>query len=190
MGELETGLTPPLRDQSRWDDLATAVEAALLGNGTRLVGMADQYIDHVDVDLSYAVNCLDLAWPTGPGGPGELLAAAAAAETDAPRFGDPVTNHYLPCTMWPVAADPLTPPAGPLPPTAAPALVVATTGDPATPVQAGVDLAQQLGGVLLTHDGAGHTIVGQGLDCIDDAVAAYLVDLELPDPGSTCSDLP
>ena len=179
MGELETGLALPLRDESRWEDLAFAVEAALLGNGTRLVGMADQYIDHANVDLSYAVNCLDLAWPTGPEGPAELLAAATAAEVDAPRFGDPATNQYLPCTMWPVAADPLTP-GGPLPDSAAAPLVVATTGDPATPLDGPAALAQQLGGALLTHDGTGHPIVGEDLDCVDDAVAAYLVDLELP----------
>jgi pimeloyl-ACP methyl ester carboxylesterase len=189
IGELETGLALPLYDQSMWHDLATAVEAALLGNGTRLVRMADEYIEDGNVDLYYAVNCIDFAWPTGPEGPGELIAAGAAAEADAPRFGDSITNQYLPCTMWPVPADPLTP-AGPLPPSAAAALVVATTDDPATPYQGGVDLARQLGGVLLTHEGEGHTIVGQGLDCIDGAVADYLVDLELPAPGTTCSSPP
>jgi len=149
--------------------------------------MAEQYIDHANVDLSYAVNCLDLAWPTGPGGPGELLAAGAATEADAPRFGGAITNQYLPCTMWPVAADPLTA-SGPLAPEAGAALVVASTGDPALPSPGGVELAQQVGGVLLTHDGAGRTIVGQGLDCIDDAVAAYLVDLELPAPDTACTE--
>jgi pimeloyl-ACP methyl ester carboxylesterase len=189
VGELETGLALPLYDQSMWHDLATAVEAALLGNGTRLVRLADEYIDEGNVDLYYAVNCIDFAWPTGPDGPGQLLAAGAAAEVDAPRFGDSITNQYLPCTMWPVPAEPLTP-AGPLPPSAAATLVVATTGDPATPFQGGVDLAGQLGGVLLAHEGEGHTIVGQGLDCIDGAVAHYLVDLELPAPGTTCASPP
>jgi pimeloyl-ACP methyl ester carboxylesterase len=178
MGELETSLSLPLHDRSRWDDLAVAVEAALLGNGSRLVGLADQYIDKTNVDLSYAVNCLDIAWPTGPGGPDELLAAGTAAEVEAPRFGDPVTNQYLPCTMWPVAGEPLTP-LGPLPSSAAP-LVVGVTADPLGSQAGGAALAEQIGGVLLTYDGTGHTVVGQGVDCIDDAVAAYLVDLELP----------
>ena len=40
-----------------------------------------------------------------------------------------------------------------------PILVVSTTNDPATPYQAGVDLAKQLGGTLLTFEGTQHTVV-------------------------------
>ena len=40
--------------------------------------------------------------------------------------------------------------------------------------------------MLLTYEGEGHTIGGQGNDCVDDAVAAYLVDLEPPEDGTTC----
>jgi hypothetical protein len=40
--------------------------------------------------------------------------------------------------------------------------------------------------VLLTHEGDGHTVVGDGNDCVDDAVARYLVDLEPPEDGTTC----
>jgi pimeloyl-ACP methyl ester carboxylesterase len=180
VGELETGLAQPLHDRAMWHDLATAVESALLGNGTRMVKLADDHIDEANVDLSYAVSCHDVAWPADPA---ELLAAGAATEAEAPHFGDSITNQYLPCTLWPAAAEPLTPPAGPLAP---PVLVVATTDDPTAPYQRGVDLAQQLGGVLLTHQGQGHTVVGQGLACVDDAVARYLVRLEPPPPGTTC----
>jgi hypothetical protein len=42
-------------------------------------------------------------------------------------------------------------------------------------------------GVLLTYEGEGHTVVGNGVPCIDDAVARYLVDLEPPEDGTTCS---
>ena len=44
----------------------------------------------------------------------------------------------------------------------APTLVVSTTGDPATPYQAGVDLARQLGGRLLTFEGTQHTAALHG----------------------------
>jgi hypothetical protein len=40
--------------------------------------------------------------------------------------------------------------------------------------------------VLLTYEGDGHTVVGQGVECVDDAVTSYLVDLEPPDDGITC----
>ena len=43
-------------------------------------------------------------------------------------------------------------------------LVISTTGDPATPYQAGVDLAKDLGAVLLTVEGTRHTAyLGAGI---------------------------
>ena len=38
---------------------------------------------------------------------------------------------------------------------------------------------------VLTYDGAGHTIYGDD-DCIDDLVNDYLLELDLPDNGTTC----
>jgi hypothetical protein len=48
--------------------------------------------------------------------------------------------------------------------------VVSTTHDPATPYQAGVDLARQLGAPLITYEGTQHTAVFNGIECIDTAV--------------------
>ena len=88
------------------------------------------------------------------------------------------------CAFWPVppTSTPHAVSADGLPPV----LVVSSTGDPATPYQAGVDLAKQLGGALLTFNGTQHTVVFQGEQCVDDYAAAYLVDLKLPPPGATC----
>ena len=61
--------------------------------------------------------------------------------------------------------------------------MVSTTNDPATPYQAGVDLARQLGGTLLTFEGTQHTVVFQGNTCIDDIAARYLVDVTVPPAG-------
>ena len=59
---------------------------------------------------------------------------------------------------------------------------------PATPYDQAERVAEALdGAVLLTYEGDGHGVVASGVACIDDAVAAYLVDLELPDEGATCS---
>ena len=58
----------------------------------------------------------------------------------------------------------------------APVLVIGNTLDPATPYEGAVGLAAVLGGSrLLTFEGEGHTIAFQGLACVDDVVAAYLV---------------
>ena len=66
-------------------------------------------------------------------------------------------------------------------------MVVSTTGDPATPYQAGVDLAKALGGTLLRVEGdAAHARCCPGSACVDDAVSAYLVDLTVPASGTAC----
>ncbi len=67
-----------------------------------------------------------------------------------------------------------------------PVLVVSTTNDPATPYQAGVDLAKQLGGTLVTFEGTQHTVVFQGNTCIDDIAARYLVDVTVPPADTRC----
>ena len=51
-----------------------------------------------------------------------------------------------------------------------------------TPYQAGVDLAKQLGGTLITYEGTQHTVAFQGNQCIDDMVADYFIDpVRMPD---------
>ena len=67
-----------------------------------------------------------------------------------------------------------------------PVLVISTTGDPATPYQAGVDLANQLHGALLTFDGTQHTVALEGNSCVDDFVVRYLIDVTVPPPGARC----
>jgi hypothetical protein len=65
--------------------------------------------------------------------------------------------------------------------------VVSVTGDPATPYQAGVDLAQALGGSLISVEGNQHTAALQGNTCIDDVVNAYLIDLKVPSGETNCT---
>lgn len=179
-GEMATGLSYPLYSEDLWEDLAKAVADGNNGDGTAMVKLSDQYLAAANFDLYYAVNCIDFAWPTEPDG---VLDAAAAAAPAAPHFGFPVINEYLECALWPEKQDPLKPVTSPISPQV---LVVATTDDPATPYEEGVKTAEQTGGVLLTHQGEGHTIVGQGDQCIDNAVTAYLVDGTLPAAGTTC----
>lgn len=64
------------------------------------------------------------------------------------------------CALWPVP--PTSKPHQVSAPGLPPPLVVSTTHDPATPYQAGVDLAKQPGAMLLTSEGTQHTVVFQG----------------------------
>ena len=180
-GEMSTGLAMPLYSEAMWPDLSDAVADALDGDGTGMVALADEYLGVADFDVYFAVNCLDFAWPDTPE---ELLADGADAAEESPHFGEAIVNDYVRCSMWPVDADPMEAVTAPGTP---PILVVSTTNDPATPYEAGVRAAERLeSGVLLTYEGDGHTVVADGVDCVDDAVVDYLVDLEPPEDELTC----
>jgi pimeloyl-ACP methyl ester carboxylesterase len=180
-GELSTGLAFPLYDPMLWGTLSEAAANALDGDGSDMVDLADQYLGMASTDIYFAVGCLDSDWPDTAD---ELLAAGKAAAAESPHFGEAIVNDYVRCAIWPAEEEPL--PAVTAPGTP-PILVVSTRNDPATPYEAGVRTADRLeSGVLLTYEGDGHTVVGQGVECVDDAVTRYLVDLEPPEDGTTC----
>jgi pimeloyl-ACP methyl ester carboxylesterase len=182
-GEANLGISLALYSQSLWTQLDAALASALGGDGSQLVALADQYIGIGDFEIYFAVNCMDFSWPTGD--PQAFLDAAKATATTSPHFGEALVNDYIRCVDWPVPADPLQPVTAPGTP---PILVVSTTGDPATPYEGGVRVADRLAsGVLITNEGDGHTVVADGKPCIDDLVVAYLVDGDVPADGTTCS---
>lgn len=180
-GEAAIGLALPLYNMNLWPALDDAVVTALEGDGSAMATLAQQYLGLVDFSAYFAVSCLDSPWPDSPA---EHLAAAEAAEAVAPRFGEAIVNDYLRCAVWPEEPDPL----GPITAEdAPPILVVSTIGDPATPHENAVTVAARLeSGVLLTHEGDGHTIVFQGNDCVDAIAVAYLVEQVLPPVGTRC----
>lgn len=181
-GDLAIGMAMPLYSESLWPELASAVDEALDGDGSGMVALADEYLGIASFDVYFAVNCLDFEWPENPD---ELLGDGAAAATDAPHFGPSIVNDYVRCSMWPVPAEPLEATTGAGAP---PILVVSTTNDPATPYENGVQTAERLeSGVLLTYEGEGHGAVLNRVDCIDEIVVAYIVDLEAPENDETCS---
>lgn len=181
-GEAAIGLAYPLYDESLWSSLDEAVVEVLGdGDGAAMVDLADRYLELVEFPIYFAVSCLDMTWPSTAD---DFFAAAKRAGEIAPRFGEAIVNDYLRCAVWPTGADPL----GAISAPGAPAiLVVSTTGDPATPYQNGVTVADRLGsGVLLTHEGDGHTITFQGSTCVDRIAVTYLVDARPPADGVRC----
>jgi pimeloyl-ACP methyl ester carboxylesterase len=98
--------------------------------------------------------------------------------------GTPDMSELGLCAVWPVPATSKAhlPDAPGLPPT----LVISTTNDPATPYQAGVNLAKDLNGRLLTFEGTQHTAYLEGNACVDQAASAYLTDGTLPADGTRC----
>lgn len=181
-GEAAIGLAYPLYQQGLWSALDRAIADAIDRDGRALVALADAYTRLVDFSVYYAVSCLDTSWPRDTE---EFLEAAEEAGRVAPHFGEAVVNDYLRCAVWPEEPQPI----GPVVATDAPAvLVVSTTGDPATPYENGVVVADRLAsGVLLSYEGEGHTVVFQRQSsCVDDIVSDYLLELTVPPDGTTC----
>jgi pimeloyl-ACP methyl ester carboxylesterase len=185
------GVADALYTPTTWPDLQTALASAAQGNGTRLLALSDDLTER-QPDGSYnalssalpAVNCVDSTYPTNIE---DYKAKAAEAAKVAPVFGPAIVWGSLVCAYWPV---PAAFPTGPVHAAGAPPIVViGTTADPATPYQWAQALASELSsGVLLTHVGEGHTSLGQGSGCVDNVVAAYLIDLTPPAKGSTCGN--
>ena len=173
---LTTGLTA-LRDHKPADDLLALADAF---NGR----YPDGHYGNSN-DAFNAISCADFEYPTDD---------AAWLEFDKKyRAAAPFTNYRVftgralkrACAFWPVPADDL------LGAVSAPglpkALVISTTGDPATPYLDGVHLAEQMHAALLTVEGTQHTAAFYGIPCVDDIVTAYLIDLSLPPPDKRCS---
>ncbi|MFD6464052.1 alpha/beta hydrolase, partial [Streptomyces roseolus] len=99
--------------------------------------------------------------------------------------GEPLTSVPLDiCAFWPVP--PNTQPHRFSAPGLPKTMVVATTGDPATHYQGGVDLARAMGASLLTYEGFQHGATFDGVACIDDPVMKYLTELVAP-PDTRCA---
>jgi pimeloyl-ACP methyl ester carboxylesterase len=186
------GTILPLYSPSIWPRLTEGLTELKNGRGDMLLRLADLYM-HRDIntghydnatDVRVAVNCVDSPAVTDQA---KLVEKDRRARELAPFMNYGEFTGLAPrdtCSYWPVP--PTTQPheisVKGLPPT----LVISTTNDPATPYQAGVDLAKQLGGTLVTFDGTQHTVAFQGNACIDDIVATYLIDVKVPAPDTRC----
>lgn len=189
-GVVTTGLTYALYSELLWPQLTRSLRDADAGDGTGLVRLADTYLSREPdgsygnaAEVYFAVSCLDAVWPRSFD---EVLAAGAEVGARYPYFGEAVVNDYARCALWPEPAQPLEPVPADLD-GLAPVVVVSTTGDPATPHESGIRVAERIPDArLVTNVGDGHTVVGAGKRCIDTLVADYLVDLRAPDDGVRC----
>jgi len=185
------GTILPLYSPNLWRHLTQALSELRDGEGDTMLAMADLYMGRDEkghynnsTDVRVAVNCMDKPHITDRA---KVVDEDRRTRVAAPFMSYGQFTGLAPldtCAFWPVPAtgDQHELKVSGLPPI----LVVSTTNDPATPYQAGVDLAQQLGGTLLTFDGTQHTVVFQGDSCVDDIAARYLVDVTVPPPNTKC----
>jgi pimeloyl-ACP methyl ester carboxylesterase len=135
-------------------------------------------------DAFTAIRCVDAVFPTDPA----TYADADRRSREVAPFGSyGAFTGFAPrdvCALWPVPPTPIVGAARS--PGPGKVVVVSTTGDPATPYQAGVDLARQLDARLITFEGTQHTVVFNGDRCVDTAVVDFLVRSTPPPAGLRC----
>lgn len=188
-GELFEGLAAGLYSTNDWPQLQSVLGAAQSGNGSGVLIFADSLTGrNADgtynnlIESNMAINCIDRPSPR----------SVSVYERDAvkfarvaPHFGAAIEYGSLPCAFWRVP--PVEPAHAVTAPGAPPILVIGTTRDPATPFVWAKALASQLSsGVLLTHDGDGHTAYIDHNPCVDAVVANYVFNLKPPKPGTVC----
>lgn len=187
-GELQLGVVAALYSTQLWPVLADALFVAdTQQDGSLLQVLADSYLGR-QPDGSYdnsqlaglVINCADE--PRRP--PADEVRIQAGLSAQASRYFGDFLRASTGCIG---TADPLDPIAiGPAN-GADPILVIGNTGDPATPYEWAVELADLLSsGVLYTVEAEGHTAF-LSVPCVDQVVIDYLVALELPDEGSSCA---
>lgn len=185
------GVVVTLYDDQSWPYLTMALEEAMSsGTGDTLLELANFYLDRTtdgtytaNANIAFqAINCLD--YPMVVREYDDMVAFADQVAAVAPTFGRDFAMA-VGCETWPFPATgerkPITAEG------ADPILVVGTTGDPATPYEWAVALADQLASAeLLTWEGEGHTAYGRGGPCVSDVVETYLLEGELPAGGASC----
>lgn len=188
-GEFDLGIIAALYSKASWPFLAQGLYLAETNaDGTLLQVLGDSFLGR-RADGSYSnlsesnafINCAD--------DPSRLTVDEAWARADAlgarsEQFGTRL-RATTGCLGLPDPVDPLVlgPAAG-----APPILVIGTTGDPATPYEWAIELADFLdSGVLYTVEAEGHTAYTSA-QCANDVVNAYLIDLVVPEPGASCTE--
>jgi pimeloyl-ACP methyl ester carboxylesterase len=181
-----TGTVNALYTRQYWQFLTSGLLGLARGTDAGdLLSLADEYEGRSpdgryrnQQDAFEAVRCVNAPTPTDPA---VWVAADARIREVAPFASYGQFTGYAPrdiCAFWPVPATSQVRQAAPAAP--GQVVVVSTTHDPATPYQAGVDLARQLAAPLITFEGTQHTAVFNGYECVDTAVVDFLVDGAVP----------
>jgi pimeloyl-ACP methyl ester carboxylesterase len=186
------GTILPLYSPNLWRHLTQALTEMKDGEGDTMLALADLYMGRDEeghynnsTDVRVAVNCVDKPAVKDRA---KVVEEDRRAREVAPFMSYGEFTGHAPlgtCAFWPVP--PTTEPHEIKVDGLPPILVISTTNDPATPYEAGVDLARQLGGTLLTFEGTQHTVAFQGNECVDDIAARYLVDVVVPPPDTRCT---
>jgi pimeloyl-ACP methyl ester carboxylesterase len=182
-----SGVVQAMYTDRRWPALAESLAAAANGDGAGLLRFHDDYLQRDPVDGSHsnllesfkAITCADDADRLTPE---ESDARAQELIGIAPRLFPYTTGSYT-CDFFPPAVDPRIEITGER---AGPIVVIGTTGDPSTPFESSMAMADALeGGQLVTVVANRHTAYRSGT-CINDIVHQNLIWLEAPPVDARC----
>jgi pimeloyl-ACP methyl ester carboxylesterase len=188
------GIINSLYSQPSWQNLTTALRSADEGDGTGLLESAYQYLERSSEGeyftnigpANVAINCLDESYSEDPA---TIAETNKAIEEAAPFFARYFNNPYVGCAEWPYESNTVLTELDYQAELSQAVLVIGTTGDPATPFRNAEDLSELLNpGILLTHEGEGHTVYANNNACVDEIVDGYLLTGEVPSGELVCSD--
>ena len=181
-----------LYNEFAWPPLILGLTGLEAGNGDVLMLLRDIYRQRRSdgsypslPEATWAINCLDEERQT----PEQSTAQVRRIFEVAPFLdpGRPFEEVRDFCEHWPMQPTlgyPYAQDIEGLPTT----LIVSITRDPATPHSGGISLAETLGGYLLTVEGEQHGVALTTTNaCVNDIVADYLINLELPEEATTCT---
>ncbi|MEU7860741.1 alpha/beta hydrolase [Nonomuraea sp. NPDC049141] len=184
------GVTAAMYTQAIWPAAITGIAELKAGKGDTLLKLRDGYhgrtADGVypnSLEAAMTINCLDEERHT----PKQETALNRAWFKAAPFTdpGRPIKEARDGCEQWPVKPTLGYPYATGIK-GLADTLTVSVTRDPITPHEGGIELAKALGGSLLAVEGEQHGALLAGSACVNEAVAAYLIDLKSPAEGARC----
>ena len=190
LGGVMAGLYSP----DKWPTIVSGLSELRQGRGDTLLkltydlegGEPDAAVNGNFTEAAFAINCMDEQRLT-PQDAAQLRAKTYEVAPFMNPGGGPAAGARDGCEFWPAPPTlgiPYAQNVKGLPDT----LVVSITGDPTTPHQGAIRLAESLGSALLTVEGEGHTVVSSGKNACVDAIAAdYLIDLKLPAKMPTCA---
>lgn len=188
-GELPLAVIAAMYTTQLWPVLAEGMYDASVGNdATVLQVLVDSYLgrradggyDNSQA-AGFTINCADnfIRPPT------DVVRVESEEIASNSQWFDDFLRASTGCIGGPLPTDPLTIGNADGAP---PILVIGNTGDPATPYEWSVAMADSLtSGQLFTVEGDGHTAF-LSVPCVTPVVVDYLVDLDLPAPGASCTN--